>query len=400
MLQFQISRLWSLMNALSFPTSICLNSPVLVTHARVIENLFVGKPTFITRLLKVPGLMADFLGLFYAVLSAIANGTFTVPSKLEPAKSSGVEPYIFNLYVGIGIGASSVVAPFIFNVEVSFTWMGLLSGLFLSISTTNAFQAVKFLGISAAAGIWCGVAVVVSFFFGYFFEEPVSNLLLALTAIFILVASIFGIAYAEKESSNSDSPKEVIRVTRFLQYVEFFFRCNRYQLLQAYVSRHFRYPFFRGNFYRHSGWTFWWAYSRARTLRSSGVDWCSFHILFWNRNSHFSSDRKSFAVRISASTSKISCSRSGALGFHRGTCLVDPKCCRDFSDRKTWIQHRLSNSPVRTICGWTLGHSSVWRNSRSFSEVLLDFWSRSCFGSSCFESFKVILVLMDIRTKV
>ena len=144
--------------------------------------------------------LSEGFGLFLAVLSAVSNGTFSVPSKLGPVKRAKVEPHIFNLYLCFSVAVTSLCLP-LFGVHFSFTWYGLLSGLFLSFSTLNAFRAVELLGVSVGAGIWSGTAAVVSFIFGHFFDNPVTNLVLGIAGLVILVASIGGMAYAERKCS-------------------------------------------------------------------------------------------------------------------------------------------------------------------------------------------------------
>ena len=138
-------------------------------------------------------------GFALAITSAITNGTFSVPSKLSPVKRANVEPYIFNLYMCFAVGITSLC--FLFFVPFTFTWMGLISGLFLSFSTLNAFRAASLLGISIGAGIWSGTAAIVSFIFGYFFDHPVSNLIQGVAALVVIVASIAGMAFAERRCS-------------------------------------------------------------------------------------------------------------------------------------------------------------------------------------------------------
>ena len=144
------------------------------------------------------------MGLLLGVLSAVANGSFTVPSKVGPVKAAQPDPFIFNLYVCLSIGLSSLLV-LLFGVNFHFTPLGLISGLLLCFSTVNSFRAVGILGVSVASGIWCGTAIVVAFLFGHFFDEPVQQLLLGLLALVILVASICGIAYAQQRAQKEES---------------------------------------------------------------------------------------------------------------------------------------------------------------------------------------------------
>jgi hypothetical protein len=60
--------------------------------------------------------------------------------------------------------------------------------------------------VSVASGIWCGTAVLTSFFFDLLFDPHggVNNLPLALVALALLMAGICGIAYAGQLSDGED----------------------------------------------------------------------------------------------------------------------------------------------------------------------------------------------------
>lgn len=97
-------------------------------------------------------------GILFAILSAIANGTFTVFSKIYFVKRAAVDPLLFTFWACVGIVGSSLVSL----VRVRFIWtpQGLLSGIFFALSTANAFRAVKLIGMSVGTGIWCGTAII------------------------------------------------------------------------------------------------------------------------------------------------------------------------------------------------------------------------------------------------
>ncbi|GBG83051.1 hypothetical protein CBR_g36668 [Chara braunii] len=139
--------------------------------------------------------MVAWDGLGLAALSAVTNGTFTIPSKLRPVRRADVNPFVFNLYMCVGIVLSCSVSLFALD-HIVWTPFGLVSGAFLSISSANAFAAVGFLGISIASGIWCGVAVVLSFLFGLLLDPnmQVHDDHQAVCGICLILVSIFGIA--------------------------------------------------------------------------------------------------------------------------------------------------------------------------------------------------------------
>lgn len=78
-----------------------------------------------------------------------------------------------------------------------FTPWGLLSGLLFTASTANTFAAIHHLGLSVASGVWCGVAVLMSFCWGIFVAgDQLTRPLLATLSLLLLVAGIVGIAAA------------------------------------------------------------------------------------------------------------------------------------------------------------------------------------------------------------
>eukprot|EP00897_Mesotaenium_endlicherianum_P008585 jgi/Mesen1/7755/ME000408S06871 len=141
------------------------------------------------------------IGIIFAIISAIGNGSFTVPSKLPFVRSQNVDPYVFNFYACVGIAGSSFI-PLAFGFPFVFTPLGILSGILFAVSSANAFQAVRCIGVSVGQGLWCGVAVVVSFAFGQLFETRVSKMILALVGLGVLLLGIIGIA----SSSQTQSP--------------------------------------------------------------------------------------------------------------------------------------------------------------------------------------------------
>ncbi|BBN12093.1 hypothetical protein MPTK1_5g17310 [Marchantia polymorpha subsp. ruderalis] len=142
------------------------------------------------------GGMAIALGTLLAVLSAVANGTFTIFSKTGAVRRARVDPVVFNLWACVGIVLSSLLTL----VMYKFVWsyMGLISGLLFVLSASNSYRAVRLIGVSVGTGIWCGTAVLVSFVAGLVFDPngALKSKLWALVAIIIIMIGIVGVAYA------------------------------------------------------------------------------------------------------------------------------------------------------------------------------------------------------------
>lgn len=149
-------------------------------------------------------------GILFAILSAIANGTFTVFSKIDFVKRAAVDPLLFTFWACVGIVGSSLVSL----VRVRFIWtpQGLLSGIFFALSTANAFRAVKLIGMSVGTGIWCGTAIIVSFIGGLIVDPKggVNNLMLAILAILLVLVGIGGVTWAGHVGCESSGIEENI----------------------------------------------------------------------------------------------------------------------------------------------------------------------------------------------
>ena len=78
-----------------------------------------------------------------------------------------------------------------------FSWWGVLSGGLFVASSASAITAISLIGLSAASGVWCGTAVLVSFSFGVLVAgDHVERLGLAAAALALIVCGIAGIAVA------------------------------------------------------------------------------------------------------------------------------------------------------------------------------------------------------------
>ena len=113
--------------------------------------------------------MADHgAGLSLAVLSALFNGSFVSFSKFEAAKI--VHPFVFNLYLAVGVFISScTVIPFmsLLGSPPLICILGVLAGLLLAAATSLSFIAVSSIGVSSGQGIFGAAAILVSFLWGH-----------------------------------------------------------------------------------------------------------------------------------------------------------------------------------------------------------------------------------------
>jgi glucose uptake protein GlcU len=141
------------------------------------------------------GASAVIIGTLLAILSAVANGSFSVFSKTNSVQRANVDPLVFNFWACLGVVISSLLV--LVKEKFVFEIFGLLSGLFLVLSLVNAFRVVRLIGVSVGFAIWAGVAVVVSFLAGELVEpQGVSNRLLATIAIAIIIVGIVALAWS------------------------------------------------------------------------------------------------------------------------------------------------------------------------------------------------------------
>ncbi len=145
---------------------------------------------------------ATNLGIVYAITSAIFNGSFTTLFKTRRMVDLSISPIIFQLYVSCGVFVSSwFVVPFIpMEREDGLSFcMGLIAGALFVFSVFASFQAVDYVGVALAQGVWGGVAMVVSYAWGVFlFDENPSNQFLSLFSLFLLVCGVLLIAFCER----------------------------------------------------------------------------------------------------------------------------------------------------------------------------------------------------------
>ena len=139
--------------------------------------------------------MTDF-GLLFAVLAAISWGTFFVPVRkvgvtnvwqLQGATSFGV--LLFAIPIGFFWG---------FEIQLS----GLFSGIIWTVANLLALYSVKLIGLARTSPLLAGFSIITSFVWGVvFFGETFDSLVLALTAIVLLLGGLPLVSSGEKNPS-------------------------------------------------------------------------------------------------------------------------------------------------------------------------------------------------------
>ncbi|PSC71282.1 sugar transport [Micractinium conductrix] len=136
-------------------------------------------------------------------------------------KTRAVSPLVINYWMAEGVAVSGLlllaVPPRVFS------WHGVLSGVLFVASSANAVTAISLIGLSAATGVWCGTAVLVSFAWGVLVAgDEVASMRQAAAALALILAGIAGVVAAsawggstaeqhEEEAEEEDRRRTVSR---------------------------------------------------------------------------------------------------------------------------------------------------------------------------------------------
>ncbi|MCK5564337.1 MAG: hypothetical protein KAJ07_03750 [Planctomycetes bacterium] len=137
----------------------------------------------------------DTLGIFYAIATVMAWGTWLVPSQ----KVKFVNEQVKIFYVAVATCLIAAVILFVrgeqTQLESAVAWMPVIGGLIWAVSAYCAFVACKHIGIAKAFGIWAPLNIIVSFIWGLtlFGQFRDSSLLIGLVAIQAIALVILGI---------------------------------------------------------------------------------------------------------------------------------------------------------------------------------------------------------------
>lgn len=152
------------------------------------------------------------IGWIAVLIAAIGFGSYAVPIKGEAANSVAVDPLVMQSYKSFMCFVTSWFVLLNNGQELSFTYWGIVSGLFWVPAGTLYIYAVKNCGIATTQGIVSSSIVTVSFIWGHFiFHEPVQSQMAAYIAVLIVMTGLIGMSYF---SSYSSIPQEALVVSR------------------------------------------------------------------------------------------------------------------------------------------------------------------------------------------
>mmetsp|Transcript_27287 Transcript_27287/g.51556 ORF Transcript_27287/g.51556 Transcript_27287/m.51556 type:complete len:350 (+) Transcript_27287:104-1153(+) len=135
------------------------------------------------------------LGWFAASVGMIGFGSFAVPIKGEAANSVDIDPLVMQSYKSLMCFLTSWLVVLL-GQEVTFTWWGLVSGLFWVPGGAFNIFAIRNAGLAISQGIVASSIVMVSFIWGnIIFAEPAKSQMAAYTAVWLIMAGLYGMSY-------------------------------------------------------------------------------------------------------------------------------------------------------------------------------------------------------------
>lgn len=135
------------------------------------------------------------IGWLGALMGAIGFGSFAVPIKGEAADSVDVDPLVMQSYKTMMCFLTSWLV-LLMGQEFSFTWWGVISGLFWVPSGCLNIFAIRNAGLAISQGIVSSTIVMVSFIWGnLIFQEEVKSDTMAYFAICQIMTGLWGMSY-------------------------------------------------------------------------------------------------------------------------------------------------------------------------------------------------------------
>jgi len=140
-----------------------------------------------------------------AVMSAVCNATFFAPNRLESVKKADIHPFVYNWYTTMGVFTFSwVIALFLPSLDLPYFQLvpaGVIAGADFTMALCFSCLALPLLGLSIAMGVWCSMAILVSFAWGTIGPANIAHALvsvpMSLVAIGMIVLGCIGIIYVD-----------------------------------------------------------------------------------------------------------------------------------------------------------------------------------------------------------
>ncbi|KAL7543860.1 hypothetical protein ACHAXR_013229 [Thalassiosira sp. AJA248-18] len=135
------------------------------------------------------------LGWFAAFVGTIGFGSFAVPIKGDAANSVDIDPLVMQSYKSLMCFLTSWLV-ILLGQEVTFTWWGIVSGLFWVPGGAFNIFAIRNAGLAISQGVVASSIVMVSFIWGnIIFREPVKSQMIAYAAVWLIMSGLYGMSY-------------------------------------------------------------------------------------------------------------------------------------------------------------------------------------------------------------
>ncbi len=142
----------------------------------------------------------SMIGIFYAIFTVLAWGTWLAPSQNVPMKGQQTRTF----YVTLAVLFMALVASLFVGFEglnaVTF-WFPFIGGVIWSISGWSAFIGTNKIGMAKAFGIWAPMNIVVSVIwgivlFGEFLDISFNSFILVVLAFLLIIGGILFIIFS------------------------------------------------------------------------------------------------------------------------------------------------------------------------------------------------------------
>ncbi len=140
------------------------------------------------------------LGIIYALITVLAWGAWLAPSQNVPMKGQQTRTFYVTLAVLLLALIASIFVGFE-GLNATTFWFPVLGGLIWSLSGWSAFVGTNRLGMAKAFGIWAPMNIVIAIIwgvvlFGEFMDTEAKNLILAISALLLIIGGILMIIFA------------------------------------------------------------------------------------------------------------------------------------------------------------------------------------------------------------
>ena len=142
----------------------------------------------------------NLIGIFYAVFTVLAWGTWLAPSQNVPMKGQQTRTFYVTMAVLLMALVASLFVGFD-GLNATTFWFPFIGGVIWTLSGWSAFIGTNKIGMAKAFGIWAPMNIVVSIIwgvvlFGEFLDITFNSLVLAVLAFLMIIGGIIVIIFS------------------------------------------------------------------------------------------------------------------------------------------------------------------------------------------------------------